>query len=120
MKKLVFLLASVALIALLVIPQMATSRTINAQATIQDPGNGQGRGQGKARRGNRQPRQEAFDACVNQSEGDACSFENRRGETMTGTCITPPRGEESLVCLPDNFKGKGRGQGNGRGNGQGN
>ena len=45
------------------------------------------------------PPQEAFDACVDKVEGDACSFSGRRGD-VEGSCIVPPRGEESLVCAP--------------------
>ena len=47
------------------------------------------------------PPQEAFDACVEKVEGDACSFSGYRGDA-TGSCIVPPRGEETLVCAPEN------------------
>ena len=45
------------------------------------------------------PPQEAFDACVDKVEGDACSFSGDRGDAE-GSCIVPPRGEETLVCAP--------------------
>ena len=45
------------------------------------------------------PPTEAFEACAAKVEGDACSFSGRRGD-VEGSCIVPPRGEESLVCLP--------------------
>lgn len=51
------------------------------------------------RDGRRGPPQEAFDACVEKVEGDACGFSGRRGD-VEGSCIVPPRGEESLVCAP--------------------
>jgi len=45
------------------------------------------------------PPQEAFDACVEKVEGDACSFTGDRGDAE-GLCVVPPRGEETLVCAP--------------------
>jgi hypothetical protein len=56
-----------------------------------EPGERDGR-----RRG---PPQEAFDACVGLVEADACSFSGDHGDAE-GTCIVPPRGEETLVCAP--------------------
>ncbi|NNF16936.1 MAG: hypothetical protein HKN70_09325 [Gammaproteobacteria bacterium] len=52
---------------------------------------------GKGRGG---PPQEAFAVCADKVEGDACSFSGRRGDAA-GTCIVPPRGNESLVCAPE-------------------
>lgn len=47
------------------------------------------------------PPPEAFTACENLSEGDACSMTTPRGD-MTGSCISPPRSENnSLVCAPE-------------------
>ena len=54
-------------------------------------------GERDGRRGG--PPQEAFDACVGLVEGDACSFSGDRGDAE-GSCIVPPRGEETLVCAP--------------------
>lgn len=54
-----------------------------------------------ARKGKRQgPPQQAFEACSGQTEGAACAFTGDRGDAE-GTCITPPRGEETLVCAPE-------------------
>ena len=64
--------------------------------------NEQGRGE---RRG---PPQEAFAACADLSEESQCSFQGKRGEALSGTCIVPPRGEASLVCAPaDRQQGQG-------------
>lgn len=51
------------------------------------------------REGRRGPPQKAFEACEALVEGDACSFEGRRGE-MEGSCIVFPRDQESLICAP--------------------
>jgi len=47
------------------------------------------------------PPPEAIEACENAAEGDACSFEGRRGGTISGECVNPPRGEASLLCMPE-------------------
>lgn len=54
-------------------------------------------GERDGRRGGPPP--EAFEACAEKVEGDACSFSGRRGDAE-GSCIVPPRGEEGLVCTP--------------------
>ncbi len=46
------------------------------------------------------PPAEAFEACADKSAADSCSFSGSRGD-VTGTCITPPRGEDELVCAPE-------------------
>ena len=46
------------------------------------------------------PPPEAIDACTDLSEGDACTFEGRRGDSLTGVCFAPP-GEEKLACKPE-------------------
>jgi len=56
--------------------------------------NGQDRG---ARRG---PPQEAFSACASQTEQAQCSFNGRRGETVSGSCLVPRSGDSGLVCVP--------------------
>ena len=38
----------------------------------------------------------AFDACKDKAEGDACSFEGRKG-TVNGSC-RPAHKSETLVC----------------------
>ena len=51
------------------------------------------------------PPVEAFEACADQTEaGAACSFETPEGDTVEGTCKTPRRDEESLVCKPEREK----------------
>lgn len=47
----------------------------------------------------RGPPPEAVEACANQSEGATCQFTGRRGEVQR-TCITPPNGEQTLACAP--------------------
>lgn len=46
------------------------------------------------------PPPEAIDACADLSDGDACTFEGRRGDSVIGVCFTPPR-EEELACRPE-------------------
>ena len=46
------------------------------------------------------PPPEAIDACADLSDRDACTFEGRRGDSVTGVCFTPPR-EEELACRPE-------------------
>jgi hypothetical protein len=47
------------------------------------------------------PPPEAIDACTDQAENAACEFTGRRGETVEGTCISPPGGDNELVCAPE-------------------
>ena len=42
---------------------------------------------------------QALAACENLSQGDACSFTLRDGNTINGLCITPP-GTDQLACAP--------------------
>jgi len=56
--------------------------------------------------GNSQPQQrsaqaEALAACGSLSVGDACSFNLRDGNTIHGSCITPPNTDQ-LACAPPN------------------
>ena len=50
--------------------------------------------------GGGKPPAEAFEACADKSASDSCSFSGKKGD-VSGTCITPPRGEEELVCAPE-------------------
>lgn len=53
--------------------------------------------------------EEAITACSNLSEGDACSFEGRRNDTVEGSCMITP--DEALACAPEGGppgRGKGR------------
>ena len=65
--------------------------SLSIPAAYAEPGGRDGRRGG--------PPQEAFDACVDKVEGDACSLTGDRGDAE-GSCIVPPRGEETLVCAP--------------------
>ncbi|MEO1173350.1 MAG: hypothetical protein AAFX94_15055 [Myxococcota bacterium] len=51
-------------------------------------------------RGRREPPPEALAACEGRSEGDACSFEGRRGGAVNGTCRIPPQSQQ-LACVPE-------------------
>ena len=52
----------------------------------------------------REPPPEAFIACKGKSEGDSAQFaDNRRGNTVTGTCQQDRQG--NLVLRPDRHKG---------------
>lgn len=44
------------------------------------------------------PPQEAITACSKKTQGASCSFTGGRGETVSGTCDTPPG--SSLACVP--------------------
>jgi hypothetical protein len=52
---------------------------------------GQGRGAGT-------PPQEAIDACINLSQGEACSVNTPKGQ-VNGTCGMPPNASQ-LACMP--------------------
>ena len=45
------------------------------------------------------PPQEALIACASSSQGDSCSFTLQNGNTIDGTCFTPPNLDE-LACAP--------------------
>jgi len=58
------------------------------------PGNGAGNAPANAPGSSEPPRHgpppEAMAACKGKAVGDSCSFVGRRGETLTGSCFTPP------------------------------
>ncbi|WP_086930271.1 hypothetical protein [Agarilytica rhodophyticola] len=58
----------------------------------------------------RKPPLEAFEACANLSEEQACSFVGRRDNTVEGTCIVLPFDEEAMVCKPAHRRKKHRNQ----------
>lgn len=41
----------------------------------------------------------ALEACANQTQGNSCSFTTRNGNTIEGSCITPPN-QTALACAP--------------------
>ncbi|MBN8654317.1 MAG: glycosyltransferase family 39 protein [Anaerolineae bacterium] len=41
----------------------------------------------------------ALEACADQTQGDSCSFTTRNGNTIEGSCITPPN-QTALACAP--------------------
>lgn len=45
------------------------------------------------------PPQEALDACASSTQGAACSFSLSNGNTVDGSCITPPN-LNTLACAP--------------------
>lgn len=47
------------------------------------------------------PPPEAIEACANLQEGDAVSFETRRGETLNGTCMMI---DDQLAAVPEGHK----------------
>ena len=56
-----------------------------------------------------QPPQAAFSACSGKSTGTSCSFNGLSGNTVSGTCQTPPS-QTSLVCVPANQIPQGQAQ----------
>lgn len=58
-----------------------------------NPGQGQGQFQG--------PPEIAFLTCQGQTQGTTCAFTAPNGNTINGSCITPPNQTE-LVCAPTN------------------
>ena len=75
---------------------LLTSTSLMLVATIAIPA---AQAQSGERGGRRGPPPEALEACTDKVEGDACSFSGPRGD-VEGSCIVPPRGEESLICGP--------------------
>ncbi|MCC6299430.1 MAG: glycosyltransferase family 39 protein [Anaerolineales bacterium] len=45
------------------------------------------------------PPPQALAACENQTQGSACSFTRPNGDTINGSCITPPNTDQ-LACAP--------------------
>ncbi len=56
------------------------------------------------KRGPKGPPEAALEACSAAVDGDPCSFEGRRGNTVDGTCST--RDDKPLACRPDRRKSK--------------
>ncbi|MEL7447867.1 MAG: hypothetical protein AAFN78_01580 [Pseudomonadota bacterium] len=64
-----------------------------------DPGSGQGEDSGNREGERRGPPRVAVEACASAVQGDACSFEGRRGESLQGTCWAPQ--DKPLACKPE-------------------
>ena len=45
------------------------------------------------------PAPQALDACANSTQGASCSFTTQNGNTIDGSCITPPNLDQ-LACAP--------------------
>jgi 4-amino-4-deoxy-L-arabinose transferase-like glycosyltransferase len=69
-------------------------------ASVDSAQGGQGLRQG--------PPQEALDACANSTQGTSCSFTGKNGNTINGSCVTPPNSNE-LVCAPQGMRLQGQG-----------
>jgi len=50
-------------------------------------------------REHRKPPEVAFEACAAAVQGDQCSFEGRRGESLEGSCEAPA--DKPLACRPE-------------------
>ena len=73
-------------------PQTGTQPDQPTNQQTQPQGNpGQGQFQG--------PPPAALEACSGQTQGSACSFTTQNGNTINGSCITPPNVSE-LACAP--------------------
>lgn len=57
------------------------------------------RQENESRREHRGPPEVALEACASSVQGDPCSFEGRRGETLEGTCEAPD--DRPLACRPE-------------------
>ncbi len=62
--------------------------------------------------------QEALDACASLTQGESCSFTQANGNTVKGSCITPPN-LDMLACAPQGMIPQQNGQGGPNGQGQG-
>ena len=64
---------------------------------------------GDQRRGKRRgPPAVALDACSESAEQDACSFEGRNGDQLTGICEVK---REQLACVPEGHRERERRRG---------
>src|SRR3972149_1739958 len=63
------------------------------------------------------PPQEALDACASSTQGTSCSFTLPNGNTIDGSCVTPPNSSQ-LTCAPQGMFPQGHQGLNGGPNGQ--
>jgi 4-amino-4-deoxy-L-arabinose transferase-like glycosyltransferase len=62
---------------------------------------------GQAPANNQGAPQAAVDACANSAQGADCSFTQKNGNTIDGSCITPPNSNE-LTCAPQGMNPQGQ------------
>jgi 4-amino-4-deoxy-L-arabinose transferase-like glycosyltransferase len=55
------------------------------------------------------PPQQAVDACASSTQGASCSFTTQNGNTINGSCITPPN-QNVLACAPQGMMPQQNGQ----------
>ena len=84
---------------------LSSAALMLALVVISQPSNAEDSEQANDKR--RGPPPAAFTACEGKNAGDTSQFENRRGETLTGTCEEPRGGNsgdtsKKLVLRPDN------------------
>jgi hypothetical protein len=53
----------------------------------------------KPNRGHRGPPEAALEVCSSSVQGDPCSFEGRRGDSLSGNCEA--HDDEALACRPE-------------------
>jgi hypothetical protein len=58
-----------------------------------------------------------FKACAKSKASDACTFKNKAGKEITGTCEKPKAGGDKLFCKRPHAGGAGSGSGSGSGTG---
>lgn len=68
---------------------------------------GLARGDEAQRGGRRGPPEEAISACRGLSQGSSCTFVGRRGEDLSGQCVSPPN-LEPLACRPEGHRRRNR------------
>ena len=74
------------------IPLMATMMIIGTASAESD-------NEKKPRGEHRGPPEAALEACSTSVQGDPCSFEGRRDDTLEGTCEAPD--DKPLACRPE-------------------
>jgi len=87
--------------------EAASASSTTQGLTAAEEGSGEARGRRGHRRG---PPQQAIEACADASAGDECTFDNRRGDAMSGNCVDRPRAD-GLACRPEGRGGPGYGHG---------
>lgn len=80
----------------------AVSKNGSSSGTTDTSANAEGERSGKGDH-HRGPPPEAFTACEGKAAGDACSVTTPDGETLAGTCASPPADapDTRIACRPD-------------------